>query len=183
MRHILLIFILIIPVLFSKAQIKLISPVEIETPHKLVEISHDSIIHTYTVDFTGDKKPDYITIKKNEINTEPYAAEFWYNSDFSLYRKVDLYNFDFDFKYFINLDNDSIPEILRVQGYSDGVNYFFTRQNIKDKNETVLFYFNPIIRSTINDTLEYNWGYPKTLDSILLISKNKELKLRVVIKN
>jgi hypothetical protein len=177
MRHIILIFFLILPVLFCKAQSKLISPVEIETPYRLVNMHHDSITHTYSVDFNGDKKADYISIKKNILNTEPYATEYWYNSDFSLYRKVDLFNMDYDIKYFINLDNDSIPEILRAQGYSDGIDYFFTKQNIKNKNESVLFYFNPIIKSVNNDTLVYYWGYPWTLDSIFLLSKKNEIKL------
>jgi hypothetical protein len=177
MRHIILIFFFILPILYCKAQNKLIRPVEIETPYKLVNIHHDSITNTYLVDFNGDKKDDYISIKRNLSNTEPYATEYWYNSDFCLYRKVDLYNMDYDIKYFINLDNDSIPEILRAQGYSDGIDYFFTKQNTKNKDESVLFYFIPIIKAVNHDTLAYYWGYPWTLDSILLFSNKNETKL------
>lgn len=95
---------------------------------------------------------------------------------YSLFKKDDLYNLDYDFKFFVNLDNDSVPEIIRASGYSDGINYYITKQNLETPNESILFYFNPIIKRIENNKFTYYWGYAWTLNSILL-SINGETKI------
>ena len=177
MKYTMTVLFIIISTAHSWAQTELLIPIEIKTPEQLKAFLGDSIIKTFSVDFNGDQKQDYITVVNTGLSDEPLTREYWYNSDFRLYRKVDLIIMDYDFKFFINLDGDSIPEIFRAQGYSDGIDYYFTKLNATINDEDVLFYFNPIIKKTEHDQNKYFWGHPWRLKSIFLQKGNSNLKI------
>jgi len=163
--------------LFSKAQTELIVPSIIETPFIIMKNLGDSVIKTESVDFNGDRKLDYIVFVKTGLEDEPLRREYWFDSNFNLFKKVDLFIMDYNFKFFVNIDQDSVPEILRAKGYSDGIDYYFTKQNMKAKDETVLFYFNPIIKKTVSNKKSYYWGYPWCLKTIFLHTENEIIKI------
>ena len=179
MKYLAIFFLLLLGSLFSQAQTELIIPFEIETPSLIKANLGDSVIKTESVDFNGDGKLDYIVyVKTGLVEDEPLTREYWFESNFKLFKKVDLYIMDYDFKFFINLDRDSVPEIFRASGYSDGIDYYFTKQNLKEKNETVLFYFNSIIEKMDAGQNSYYWGHPWRLKSIFLQADNENIKLK-----
>jgi len=176
MRHIAILFVVLSFSISVEAQ-SLKGPIEIEIPAQIVSILHDSILKAFTIDFNGDNKLDYIITVHQSKDYESLYQEYWYTSDFRLYRKVNQFDGDFDFKYFVNLDSDSIPEIVRATGFSDGIDYYVTKQDTLNKSEKILFYFLPIIKKEIENRIGYYWGYPKSIRSIFIntISEKKLL--------
>ncbi len=88
---------------------------------------------------------DYDSVKVVKITATDsdanYAYEFWFKN------KEVLYKFKYSWgsinkKWFINLDEDSDKEIIRIQGYEDGVDYEI--YDIQNKKQIPLLYFNPI---------------------------------------
>jgi hypothetical protein len=177
MRHITILFAVFSISVSVKSQTILKSPTEIDIPNQIVNIQNDSILKAFTIDFNGDNKLDYIITVQPSKDYESLYQEYWYTSDYRFYRKVNQFDGDFDLKYFVNLDNDSIPEIVRATGFSDGIDYFVTKQDTLKKNEEILFYFLPIIKKEMENRMGYYWGYPKSLRSIFIntISKKKLL--------
>ncbi|MBK3518483.1 hypothetical protein [Carboxylicivirga marina] len=168
MRFYTLLFLTVVSFIGMQAQVSLSVPLEVETPEQIKSLHQNNIIGTYSVDFDGDKIQDYISIIETGLDNEPLTREYWYTSGFKLYRTVDLIVMDYDFKFFVNIDGDSIPEIIRAQGYPEGIDYYFTKQNILTGEEEVLFYFNPIIRKANDYDYRYFWGHPWGLKSILV---------------
>ena len=116
MRHI-AILVVVLSISISVEAQSLKGPIEIEIPTQIVSILHDSILKAFTIDFNGDNKLDYIITVHQSKDYESLYKEYWYTSDFRLYRKVNQFDGDFDFKYFVNLDSDSIPEMVRATGF------------------------------------------------------------------
>jgi len=81
---------------------------------------------------------------------------------------------DYDFFWFINIDNDPEPEILNASGYSDGIDYWFSDQNIKTGIDEILFYFSPII---VEPNKTY-WGYPWDITGLTIKTENAHTKLK-----
>lgn len=177
MRHIAFLFAILSISVSVKAQSILKSPTEIEMPNQIISIQRDSILKAFTIDFNGDNKLDYIITVQPSKDYESLYQEYWYTSDYRFYKKVNQFDGDFDFKFFVNLDNDSIPEIVRATGFSDGIDYYVTRQDTLLKSEKILFYFIPIIKKEVENRIGYYWGYPKSLRSIIIntISRKKLL--------
>lgn len=146
----------------------------VETPTKLREIIPQQIELTIRVDFTGDEQYDYICKLKHEPANEPTYKEIWISSEMKIIKTLEKYPMDYDFFWLINIDNDPEPEILNASGFSDGIDYWFSDQNLLTGIDEILFYFSPIIVET-NKTY---WGYPWDITSLSIKTENAHTKLK-----
>lgn len=151
-----------------------------QIPTELKSLIKGKIIRTFIVDFNGDGKPDYI------CQYEPIAkfenADFledWITSDRKLYKTKKKYSMDFDFFWFVNLDNDPEPEIFSASGYEDGIDYAFYDQDQKSGKDKLLLYFNPIIL----ENGEHYWGYPWDITDIILKVDSTDIYLQGSVNN
>lgn len=132
---------------FEKTQI-------IKVNEKLKKSIVELIESVETVDFTGDKKLDFIC--KAKIDSTGIGNEYWLSSDFKIVKKLKYYSDGFYYRWFINLDNDPEPEIYEAIGDEDGADYIISDQNLVTGTDKTLIYINPVI---IERDIKY-WGYP-----------------------
>jgi hypothetical protein len=125
-----------------------------------------NITETTTIDFDGDGRLDYIVFVSNNEpeNADIVGTEIWISSALKIVKRQPKYNAGADFKWFINLDNDPVPEIVSAFGYEDGIAYSIYKQNLRDKPDTLLLRFNPIIDASNKG--KYYWGYPWDISGI-----------------
>ena len=146
----------------------------IETPEKLSGLISGRITKTFQVDFTGDGINDYICHLDFQDKTKSVYKEIWINSQFKIIKTIEKYSMDYDFFWFVNIDNDPEPEILSATGYSDGIDYCFIDQDLRKGRDKVLFYFNPVI---IDGDSKY-WGYPWGISDLLIKMDNGFIKIK-----
>jgi hypothetical protein len=133
-------------------------------PDDFKHLIKGKIRNVFRVDFTGDGKPDYIC--RYDPKVKPGAADYleaWITSD----KKVHIdekYETDYDYIWFVNLDNDREPEIFSATGWSDGIDYAFCDQDIKTGQNPALFFFNPVI---VENGKHY-WGYAWDITALIL---------------
>jgi len=139
----------------------LISPKKIKTPEKIRNMIQANIISTEAIDYTGNGKLDFLckTIEGEDGNK--ILKEYWISSNWEIDR-IKKIEYEYDYKWFINLDSDSELEIIKAQGESEGINYGIYNLNFHSKNDDLLFYFNPIIESN----KLYYWGYPWEIENL-----------------
>jgi hypothetical protein len=128
---------------------------------KLSECIKEKIESVETIDFTGDKIPDYIC--KTTVDTTGIGNEYWISSEYKTIKKAKYYTDGFYYRWFINLDNDPEPEIFEVVGDEDGANYVIADQNLATGKDKTLLYINPVI---IENQKKY-WGYPWDIQNII----------------
>ena len=151
-----------------------------QIPNNLQVLINGKIIRVLKVDFNGDHKSDFICQYKSFANSENTDfIEAWITSDYKIFKTEKKYSMDFDFIWFVNLDNDSEPEIFSATGYEDGIDYAFYDQNLKTGNNSLLFYFNPVI---IEDGKNY-WGYPWDIKDIILKRDSTNIYIKSSIDN
>ena len=146
----------------------------IKNPTELMDVFLGLKFQTIHVDFNGDGLKDYICQPDYKTNLIDPHKEIWINSDFKKVKSIEKYWMDYDFFWFVNIDSDPEPEILSATGYSDGIDYCFIDQDLKTGNNTILFYFNPVILDSDN---EY-WGYPWDIKNLLLKLENGQIKVK-----
>ena len=159
------------------------SPQEIDTPLQIWDTTSAFIIKTETIDFNGDNKLDYFVLFRNpswhSSSTKPFAFELWYTSSFKVVKRVQIsVVLDYDFRWFINLDNDPEPEIVSARGFSDGVTYAISDQNPSDWSEKLTFSFNPILIDPTDPWEVHYWGYTKDITNIMTKNDGGLIKIR-----
>lgn len=120
------------------------------------------------LNFDEDKEIETIITASDETYSKIY--EFWFKEN-KLLRKIVYPWVSINYKWFVNLDNDNLYEIIRAQGYEDGIDYAI--YDIIDNNHKSLLFFNPMLidEEYPNDLF---WGYPWDVNSIVINNK-KEL--------
>lgn len=146
----------------------------IDTPEKLTGMISGWITRTFQVDFTGDEINDYICQLDSQDKTRPVYKEIWINSQFEIIKTIEKYSMDYDFFWFVNIDNDPEPEILSATGYSDGIDYCFIDQDLTNNKDSILFYFNPVIL----DSEKKYWGYPWDINDLPIKLDNGLIKIK-----
>lgn len=109
---------------------------------------------------------EYILTASDKKKNMTY--EYWINNN-EVVKTLKYPSVDINFKWFLNIDNDEDIEILRVQGFEDGINYV-VNDILKDK-EVPLIYFNPALIDKRYPNKIF-WAYP--LDIIEPIFNNKK---------
>lgn len=151
-----------------------------QIPNNLQVLIKGEIIRVLKVDFNGDDKSDFICQYKPIANSDNADyLEDWITSDNKIFKTEKKYFMDFDFLWFVNLDNDSEPEIFSATGYEDGIDYAFYDQNLKTGNNSLLFYFNPVIL----ENGKHYWGYPWDIKDIILKRDSTNVYIKSSIDN
>jgi hypothetical protein len=151
--------------------IYLIKSEKIPATDELREYIKEKIDSTETIDFTGDKIPDYIC--RTSIDTSGIGNEYWISSDFKTIKKTKYYTDGFYYRWFINLDNDPEPEILEVSGAEDGADYTINDQNLLTGKDSTLLYIDPVI---IENKQRY-WGYGWDIHDIKARKNGTDIEL------
>jgi hypothetical protein len=132
----------------------------IPVPKRIKSLIRGKIAETSTIDFNGDGIADYLVfIRNNEPETaEVLGTQVWVTSDLRIVKREPRYNAGADFKWFVNLDSDPVPEIISAFGY-EGIRYSIYKQNFDNRKDTMLLQFNPVIEQ-VSAKGKYYWGYP-----------------------
>lgn len=120
------------------------------------------------VDFDNDQMKDVIITASDATATEQY--EFWLKNN-----KV-IYEFRYpwvsiNYKWLENLDEDEEFEVIRAQGFEDGVDYAIF--DIRNGKQIPILYFNPALRDDAYPG-KFFWGYPRDIQK-LIINNSKEI--------
>lgn len=150
-------------------------PVVIIPNAKIKSIVKNEIISTLSADFTGDGKMDFICCVKLNNNKSEEIKEFWLDSEYRVLKILNKTPYDYDFYWFLNLDNDPDLEIFHAFGYSDGIDYAFYKQNLKGEDK-LIFYFNPVIIDS-TDSIHKYWGYPWDISDIQIKKINTKVNV------
>lgn len=96
----------------------------------------------------------------NIDKTETY--EFWYKDNKQVHF-VQYPIFDINYKWLVDLDGDNDIEVIRAQGYEDGVNYGIYKKN--RNSEKLVLSFNPALRDERYPDKLF-WGFPWDMEGI-----------------
>jgi hypothetical protein len=96
--------------------------------------------------------------------------EYWYKKG-NLIHEFSYSFFPINYKWFANLDDDNEKEIIRAQGYEDGVDYAIYKT--KDNEEIVQLYFNPGLKDSKYADKNF-WAYPNDVKGVI-VDQNKNL--------
>lgn len=143
---------------------------------KLKSITIVEPILTLTIDFTGDNKLDFICRIESDNKDKGEIKELWIDHDYKIIKTIYRWASDYDYYWFVNLDSDPEPEICSIFGDSDGINYAFYDQNLKDGIDNLIFFFNPIIIDTTQEKQIY-WGYPWDIKDIKIKKESGTVKI------
>jgi len=154
---------------YADARTAMRAPKEIPTPARIKKLVTGQIERTTTVDFDGDGKPDFIVYVRDKRKTDEEAdilgEELWITSTLKIVKRRPGSDFEYQYMWFINLDDDPIPEIITAFGYADGITYSIYKQTFGNKKEDeLLLQFNPVIDAS--DEGKYYWGYPWDLSDL-----------------
>ncbi|WP_123773901.1 hypothetical protein [[Flexibacter] sp. ATCC 35103] len=144
---------------------------KIAAPDELRKYIKEKIESVESIDFTGDKVADYIC--KTAIDTSGIGNEYWISSEYKTIKKVKYYGDGFQYRWFINLDNDPEPEMFETNGDEDGADYTITDQNLVTGKDKTLLYINPVI---IENNKKY-WGYSWDVKNIMARKKGNNIEL------
>jgi len=130
--------------------------------------------HVYLVDFSGDGLGDYVIELKT--NHPDQYHEVWLTSHFEPYLQKVNQRMEFDYRFFINLDEDDEAELITARGSDKGINYVLL--DYTGKREEIICYFNPVIETKG----AYCFGYPWDLTGVdtKRIKKERCLKWTIV---
>lgn len=162
----------------AEGQGNLIKPENTQANEVVKKVISEEIVKTLTIDFTGDNQLDYICTVQNNDNGD--LLEYWIDHQGSIIKKKHKWAADYDELWFVNLDSDPELEYYSVYGYSDGIDYAFYDQDIKNKNDKLLFYINPVITESLQENKIY-WGYPWDTKDLYIKSENGVIKILVSI--
>jgi hypothetical protein len=140
-----------------------------QLPSELKEMAAGKFMRALKVDFNGDGKQDFICEMMPDQPSKATSIEFWITSELRTYKTKAKYGQDFDYFWFINLDEDKEPEIFTANGYEDGIDYAIYDQDLQTQTETLVAYINPII---IEDSKLF-WGYPWDISG-MITKKDKQ---------
>ncbi|KFF10025.1 hypothetical protein [Flavobacterium hydatis] len=124
-----------------------------------------------SVDFTGDKIPDYIC--KTAVDSLGIGNEYWISSEYKTIKKAKHYTDGFNYRWFINLDDDPEPEIFETNGDEDGADYTIRDQDLIAGKDKILLYINPFI---IENQKKY-WGYSWDVKNIIARKNGTNIEL------
>lgn len=159
-------------------------PKKIATPLKIKKLIKDKITETRTVDFNGDGKLDYLvfvkTVKKLQIEDEAGTTgiETWITSGFKIVKREQRLNSAFHDRWFINLDDDPMPEVFYALLYEDSSEYSIYKQNFNGKDK-LLFNLNPVISDATRQNKNY-WGFAGTFQTFKRDTKTARFKFFVL---
>jgi hypothetical protein len=188
LQHIITIFIFIFSVScvegktseFSEEKIPaktLIAPKPTITPDKIKKLFGSGIEKTQSVDFNGDNVEDYLVTIKNDMyderNNDIVSWQVWVTSDYRILKKKPKYPADYDYIWFVNLDEDPEPEFITGWGFSDGMNYSIYDQDITHNTDKLLFIFTPVVISQEKNKEDFSLAFAGDIAEICVNTEGK----------
>ncbi len=164
-----IIYIVIFEVLFSckdqKSNISSVSNISIEDLKQKISVELE-IKKVDTVNIDDDSDLEYIITTTNKKKSN--IQEFWFKKD-KIVTSLKYPFYDINYKWLVNVDDDKMKEVIRAQGFEDGINYVV---NDVQKNEEVpLLYFNPALID-VKYPNKIFWAYPWDIKEPI-VNKNK----------
>lgn len=149
-----------------------VKPQKIKITDKLQRCISGKIKSAETVDFTGDKIPDFICKSIADTITGS-GTEYWISSDYKII-KTKEYSIDwFSYRWFINLDEDPEPEIYETYTDEEFTDNRFIDQNLVTGKDSILLYINPVI---IEDDKNY-WGFAQDISNMMTRINGNRIEL------
>ena len=136
------------------SEIKFKKPKKIALTDNLKKCIKEKIESVETIDFTGDNIFDFIC--RTKVTSIDMGKEYWISSKYKIIKQKECSSDGFNYRWFINLDDDPEPEIFDATGDEDGADYTIIEQNLLTGKDTSILFFNPVI---IENRKKY-WGYP-----------------------
>lgn len=134
------------------------------------QIPQDLIIDkTEHLNIDNDKEIEIIITASDKEYSKIY--EFWFKKN-KLLKKIVYPWVSINHKWFVNLDNDDLYEIIRAQGYEDGIDYAI--YDIVDNNHKSLLFFTPMLIDEEYPNSIF-WGYPWDINSVVINNQKKLL--------
>lgn len=124
----------------------------------------------FFVDFNGDEKRDYIIELKT--NHPDKYHEVWITDKFEPYLQKVNDRLEFDYRFFINLDDDPEAELITARGTNKGINYVLL--DYSGRKEEIVCYFNPVIA----EKGKFSFGYPWDITGLDTKKVKKEICLQ-----
>lgn len=121
------------------------------------------------IDLTGNSVNEYLVTAKNLNKDSIY--EYWFDNDKELF-KLKYPNKDVNYKWYINIDDDNQKEVIRAQGFEDGIDYVV--YDIIEGKQKPLLYFYPALKDEQYKNQIF-WGYPWDISELIINSNNKIL--------
>lgn len=119
------------------------------------------------IDNDGVKETIITSSDEGAINT----TEFWVKNDQLLYEFTYPWE-GIKKRWLINLDDDNLKEIVRIEGDEDGTNYVI--YDIVNKQQKPILYFNPVLEDSRYPG-QYMWAYPNDIEG-LIVNQKKEIQ-------
>ncbi len=133
-----------------------------------------TLAETDTIFVANDPQVDYIIsgIKPEEDK----IYEYWVKGN-TLIAAISFPFYEINHRWLQDLDGDGKSEIIRAQGFEDGIDYGIFR--LKDGQQETMLYFNPVFRDSKYPSQLF-WGYPWNVENLVV---DKEYKLRSSVDN
>ncbi|OCA76718.1 hypothetical protein BBH99_12165 [Chryseobacterium contaminans] len=132
------------------------------------------IISQEKLDIDGDSEQETVITTSDSSATTSY--EYWFKNGKLLYQ-FSYPSGSINKKWLVNLDDDKQNEIIRAQGYEDGVDYAI--YDIQNGKQIPLLYFNPALQD-IQYPGKTFWGYPGDIKELIT---NADKKILVSLNN
>lgn len=126
------------------------------------------------INIDNDADEELIVTAVNSKNEKYF--EYWYKKG-NLIHEFSYSFVPINYKWFANLDDDNEKEIIRAQGYEDGVDYAIYK--IKGNQEIVQLYFNPGLKDSKYADKNF-WAYPNDIKGVIV---DQDKKLLVSLNN
>jgi len=128
-----------------------------------------------------DNDPDDELIVTAVDSLSEKYFEYWYKNG-NLIHEFSYPFVSINYKWFADLDDNNKKEVIRAQGYEDGVDYAIYK--IKNNDEILQLYFNPGLKDERYGDKNF-WAYPNDIrelavdqDKKLLVSLDNNLSER-----
>lgn len=126
------------------------------------------------INIDNDSEEELIVTAVDSVSEKYF--EYWYKKG-NLIHEFSYPFVSVNYKWFADVDNDHEKEIIRAQGYEDGIDYAIYK--VKDNDEVVQLYFNPGLKDDRYGDKNF-WAYPNDMQEIII---DQDKKLLVSLNN
>ncbi len=127
----------------------------------VLQLNLDGFTDVNTVFIKNDPQVDYI-ISGYQLEGSKFF-EYWIE-DNKLSATISFPIFDINYRWLQDLDGDGRSEIIRAQGFEDGIDYSISK--FQDAQQVLLLVFNPVLRDQTR-LGQFFWGYPWDVKNVV----------------
>ncbi len=139
-------------------------PVQAKLPTEnapALELNLDGFTDVDTAFIKNDPQVDFVV--SGYQPKESKFFEYWIK-DNKLSATFSFPIFDINYRWLQDLDGDGKSEIIRAQGFEDGIDYSISK--LEDAQEVLLLVFNPVLRDQTRPG-QFFWGYPWDVKNVV----------------